>query len=81
MPSFSGLMDDQQIAGVITYVRQAWDNDAGAVSPEEVAKVRADVLGTPEASPTPFGQRPEGNVSGSPASGSIAEPSTPESAP
>lgn len=81
MPAFSGLMDDQQIAGVISYVRQGWDNNAGPVSPEQVAAVRAKVQGTPEASPTPFGQRPGGNVSGTPGSSSNPVPATAEATP
>ncbi|MBA2289206.1 MAG: cytochrome c [Chloroflexia bacterium] len=39
MPRFSGY-DDTEIAGITTYVRQAWDNDAGVVSPEQVAAIR-----------------------------------------
>lgn len=81
MPAFSGLMDDEEIAGVVSYVRQAWDNDADPVSPEQVAEIRADAMGTPEASPTPFGQRPGGNVSSTPASSTNPEPSTPEATP
>jgi mono/diheme cytochrome c family protein len=44
MPSFgpSGFnLNDQQIAAVLTYVRQEWGNKSGPVAPEQVAAVRA----------------------------------------
>ncbi len=41
MPNL-GLSDDD-IASVLTYIRQAWSNDAGPVTVEEVAAVRAEV--------------------------------------
>ena len=31
---------DADIAAIMTYIRQAWDNDADAVTPEFVAEVR-----------------------------------------
>jgi mono/diheme cytochrome c family protein len=37
------FLSDQQIADVLTYVRQSWGNDAEAVEPREVARVRARV--------------------------------------
>lgn len=39
MPAFPAL-DDADVAAVLTYVRQAWSNDASPVSPEDVARVR-----------------------------------------
>ena len=36
---------DLDLAAVMTYIRQAWDNDADPVTPEFVAKVRADTEG------------------------------------
>ncbi|HWV22964.1 MAG TPA: cytochrome c [Thermomicrobiales bacterium] len=77
MPTFAGLMSDEQIAGVVSYVRQVWDNSAAPVSPEQVAAVRAQVEGTPEASPTPFGQRPEGNDTNMPSSATSTPVATP----
>jgi cytochrome c6 len=50
MPSFDGLYSDEEIASVLTYVRQAWGNTAGPVSPEAVADVRAEV----DVDPAPF---------------------------
>ncbi|MBX9742591.1 MAG: cytochrome c [Chthoniobacterales bacterium] len=35
-------LSDQQIAGVLTYIRSSWGNDAPPITPEFVAKVRAD---------------------------------------
>ncbi len=40
-----GSLTDQQIADVLTYVRNEWGNSASAVSPSEVAAVRAKVKG------------------------------------
>ncbi len=36
-------LDDSQIAAVLTYIRQAWTNDAGPISVQDVAQVRQDV--------------------------------------
>lgn len=60
MPRFNGTYDDQDIASVLTFVRQEWDNDAGPVTVEEVAAIRADYSATPIVSPTPDAQIPEG---------------------
>jgi len=40
-----GSLKDDQIANVISYVRASWGNTAAEVSPETVAKVRADTAG------------------------------------
>ena len=40
MPSHA-FLTDQQIADVLTYIRNTWGNSASAVKPEEVSKVRA----------------------------------------
>ena len=40
MPAYANKMSDQQIADVITYVRNAWGNAAPAVTAAEVAKAR-----------------------------------------
>jgi putative membrane-bound dehydrogenase-like protein len=39
MPAM-GTLDDDQLAGVLTYIRTAWGHAAPAVSPEAVARVR-----------------------------------------
>jgi mono/diheme cytochrome c family protein len=41
MPPFVLTLSNQELADVITYVRQSWGNQAGAVSPMQVDKVRA----------------------------------------
>jgi cytochrome c6 len=40
MPSWGDELDDQHLAAVITYVRQAWSNRAPAVTPALVAAAR-----------------------------------------
>lgn len=42
MPAWGGKLSDEQIAAVLTHIRQSWGNSAGAVSPELVAKVRKE---------------------------------------
>lgn len=41
MPPFAALLDDQQIADVATYVRQAWGNQAPGVEVYEVNRYRS----------------------------------------
>lgn len=36
-------MSDEQIAAVLTYVRKSWGNKGSLVTPEQVAKVRAEI--------------------------------------
>ena len=40
MPPFGGQLDDQQIAAVLSYIRNTWGNDAPVVRPEDVAAER-----------------------------------------
>lgn len=40
MPAFDAKLDDEQIADVLTYIRNAWGNRASAVSASEVAEKR-----------------------------------------
>jgi mono/diheme cytochrome c family protein len=40
MPTWKDKLDDQQIAAVVTYIRQAWSNRAAAVTPAMVADAR-----------------------------------------
>lgn len=42
MASLGGTLKDDQIANVLTYIRSEWGNNAPAVSPETVAKIRAE---------------------------------------
>jgi mono/diheme cytochrome c family protein len=41
MPSWKDKLDDQQIAAVVTYLRQAWSNRAPGVTPAMVAATRS----------------------------------------
>ncbi len=45
MPAFGVKLKDEQIAAVLTYVRHAWGNNAGPITPEEVAAARAETAG------------------------------------
>jgi cbb3-type cytochrome c oxidase subunit III len=40
MPAWKEKLDDQQIAAVVTYIRQAWSNRAAPVTPAMVAATR-----------------------------------------
>jgi len=43
MPSFGWNLSDENVADVLTYVRNSWGNAAPAVSADEVKKARADL--------------------------------------
>ena len=45
MAPLGGALKDEQVANVISYVRASWGNTAPEVSPETVAKVRAETAG------------------------------------
>ena len=40
MPPWKSFLSDEEVAAVLTYVRNAWENDASAVTPQEVGLVR-----------------------------------------
>ncbi len=40
MPTWKSTFTDQQLAAIISYVRQAWSNKASAITPEMVRKRR-----------------------------------------
>jgi alcohol dehydrogenase (quinone), cytochrome c subunit len=40
MPRYAPVLNDQQIADVLTFIRAGWNNDAPAVSAAEVGKMR-----------------------------------------
>ncbi len=42
MPAWGGVLDDERIASVISYIRSEFGNDAPEVTPEQVAVVRAE---------------------------------------
>jgi mono/diheme cytochrome c family protein len=43
MTPYGGLMNDKEIAAVLTYVRNAFGNKASVIRPEKVKAVRASV--------------------------------------
>ncbi len=59
---YGGTFDDDQIAGILTYVRQAWGNNASPVTPDQVKAVhqkvaaRVDQWTAPELEQIPPGQ-------------------------
>lgn len=40
MPAFQDVLSEQQIAAVISYIRNAWSNDAGIISSEQIQEVQ-----------------------------------------
>jgi mono/diheme cytochrome c family protein len=40
MPGFGKLLDDRQVADVLSFIRASWNNGAPPVGPQQVAKVR-----------------------------------------
>jgi len=40
MPAFRGVLNDQQVADVLTYVRNSWGNAAPAVTPDQISAQR-----------------------------------------
>ena len=44
MPAM-GTLDDEQLAAILTYIRQAWGHDAGPISANTIARVRAASAG------------------------------------
>lgn len=43
MTPFGEILGDQDIAAAVTYIRSSWGNQASAVTPEEVAKIRSQL--------------------------------------
>ena len=41
MTPFAGLLNDKEVAAVLTYVRNSFGNKASAITPEKVKEVRA----------------------------------------
>ena len=44
MTAFGQLLDDKELAAVLTFVRNTWDNQASPITAETVARVRAENL-------------------------------------
>jgi hypothetical protein len=43
MPAMGAALPDDDLAAVLTYIRQSWGNKASAVTPEQVKAVRTEV--------------------------------------
>ncbi|SFB49776.1 c-type cytochrome, partial [Algoriphagus aquimarinus] len=43
MTPFEGMLDDSQVAAVLTFVRNSFGNQASAISPDLVKKVREEI--------------------------------------
>jgi len=41
MPAMGARLSDEDLAAVLSYIRQSWGNNASEISPEQVQKVRA----------------------------------------
>jgi mono/diheme cytochrome c family protein len=57
MPRFQDDLDDDEIAGVVSFVRTSWENTESVVSVDEVAGIREDVQSRRQ----PTGREPEGD--------------------
>jgi len=40
MPPSKAFVNDEEVAALVTYLRDAWGNNASAVTPQQVAQVR-----------------------------------------
>ena len=43
MPAMGAALPDDDLAAVLTYIRQSWGNKASAITPEQVKAVKAEV--------------------------------------
>lgn len=43
MPAMGAALPDDDLAAVLTYIRQSWGNKGSAVTPEQVKAVRAEI--------------------------------------
>ncbi len=48
MAAYGPGLKDHEIAGVVTYIRNTWGNEAGEVTADEVAAVRAEIGDRPQ---------------------------------
>lgn len=54
MAALGGSLSNEDLAAILTYIRQAWGNDAPPVTPEEVAAVRTETASRPEDGTAPW---------------------------
>ena len=52
MPAFGSVFNDAEIAAIVSYVRTSWENDAGEVTAEQVAEIRANTEAAGPLSPS-----------------------------
>jgi mono/diheme cytochrome c family protein len=45
MPAMGAALSDEDLAAVLSYMRQSWGNKASEITPEQVAKVRQELGG------------------------------------
>ena len=45
MPAMGAAVPDDDLAAIISYIRQSWGNKASAVTPEQVKAIRAEIGG------------------------------------
>ena len=43
MPAMGAALPDEDLAAVLTYIRQSWGNTASAIVPEQIKAVRAEI--------------------------------------
>ena len=48
MIPFEGLLTDREVAGVLTYVRNSFGNQASVIKSEDVKKIRNEMKGKPD---------------------------------
>jgi len=41
-------LSDENLAGVLSYIRSSWGNQAGPVSADDVKKIRAEIGNSPQ---------------------------------
>jgi len=49
MPAMGAALSDEDLAALLTYIRQAWSNKSGPVKVDEVKKVKGDIGGRSDA--------------------------------
>ncbi len=45
MPPIGATLSDEDLAAVLSYIRQAWSNHASPISPEQIKRVRSEIIG------------------------------------
>jgi mono/diheme cytochrome c family protein len=43
MPAMGAALSDEDLAAVLSYIRQSWGNKASAITPDQVKAIRAQV--------------------------------------